>query len=57
MSKLMFAFLLLCSAAIYNPQGVRDFVKLHASEMSWQIKSAVQNLDQLLPSFLRFGRS
>jgi hypothetical protein len=57
MSKLMFGFLLLCSMAIYNPEGVRDFANQHSSELTWQIKSALYAVDRMLPSFLRFSRS
>jgi hypothetical protein len=55
-SKAMFAFLLICSMAIYNPEGVRDFTTQHASELTWQLKSALYAVDRMLPSFLRFGR-
>jgi hypothetical protein len=53
----MFAFLLLCSMAIYNPESVRDFASQHASELTWQLKSALYTVDRMLPSFLRFSRS
>jgi hypothetical protein len=56
MSKLMFGFLMLCSVALYNPQGVRDFVNHNASEMGWQLKGALYSVDRMLPSFLRIGR-
>lgn len=56
MSKLMFGFLLMCSFAIYNPEGVRDFTKQHATELVLQFKSALYAVDRLLPRFVRFGR-
>jgi len=56
MSKLMFGFLLLCSLTIYNPEGVRDFTVQHASELSWQFKSALYTVDRMLPAFMRFSR-
>ena len=56
-SKAMFAFLLLCSMTIYNPEGVRDFASQHASELTWQLKSALYTVDRILPGFLRFSRS
>ena len=56
MSKLMFGFLLLCSMAMYNPEGVRDFTTQHASELSWQLRSALYSVDRMLPSFMRFSR-
>ena len=56
MSKLMFGFLLLCSMAMYNPEGVRDFTTQHASELSVQLKSTLYSIDRMLPSFIRFGR-
>jgi hypothetical protein len=55
MSKLMFGFLLLCSVAIYNPTGVRDFATLHASELTWQLKNALYAVDRMLPRFMRFS--
>jgi len=55
MSKLMFGFLLICSFAIYNPEGVRDFAKYHATELSQQFTSALYAVDRMLPSFLRRG--
>lgn len=57
MSKLMLAFLLLCSLTIYNPQGVRNFTRQHAGELSAQFKSALYTVDRMLPNFMRFGRS
>ena len=57
MSKVMFAFLLLCSMAMYNPESVRVFVTQHAHELTWQIKSALYTVDRMLPSFMRFSRS
>jgi hypothetical protein len=57
MSKLMFGFLLLCSVAIYNPTGVRDFATQHAGELTWQLKHAIYTLDRMLPSFMRFSGS
>ena len=56
MSKLMFGFLLLCSMAIYNPTGVRDFAQQNASALTSQLKSALYTVDRMLPNFLRFGR-
>ena len=56
MSKLMFGFLLLCSVVMYNPEGVRDFTTQHASELTWQLKSALYSVDRMLPSFMRFSR-
>jgi hypothetical protein len=56
MSKLMFAFLLLCSVAIYNPAAMRDFARQHATELSWQLKSALYAVDRLMPGFIRFTR-
>jgi hypothetical protein len=53
----MFAFLLLCSMAIYNPEGVRVFATQHATELTWQLKSALYAVDRMLPSFMRFSRS
>jgi hypothetical protein len=57
MSKVMFGFLLLCSMAIYNPEGVRVFATQHAQELTWQLKSALHTVDRMLPSFMRFSRS
>ena len=57
MSKFMFGFLLLCSMAIYNPEGVRDFAQQNAGALSWQLKNALYSMDRMLPSFMRFGRS
>jgi len=57
MSKLMFGFLLLCSMAIYNPTGVRDFATQHATELTWQFKNALYTVDRMLPSFMRFRGS
>lgn len=57
MSKVMFIFLLLCSIAIYNPTGVRDFTTQHASELTWQVKHALYTVDRMLPSFMRFSGS
>lgn len=56
MSKLMFAFVLTCSAVMYNPDGLRDFAKLHAPEIGWHLKNAVYAVDRMLPSFMRFSR-
>jgi hypothetical protein len=56
MSKLMIGFLLLCSMTIYNPEGVRDFANQNANTLSWRLKSALQTMDRMLPSVLRFGR-
>ena len=53
----MFIFLLLCSIAIYNPTGVRDFTTQHASELTWQVKHALYTVDRMLPSFMRFSGS
>jgi hypothetical protein len=55
-SKLMLGFLLLCSMAIYNPEGVRDFAHQNASAFSSELRSALYTMDRMLPSFLRFGR-
>jgi hypothetical protein len=57
MSKAMFGFLLLCSMAIYNPEGARNFATQHASELTWQLKNALYTVDRMLPSFLRYSRS
>ena len=56
MSKLMFGFLLLCSMAMYNPEGVRDFTTQHASELSWQLRSVLYSIDRMLPNFMRFSK-
>lgn len=57
MSKLMFGFLLACSMAMYNPEGVRDFTSQHATELSWQLRHALYSVDRMLPQFMRFSRS
>ena len=56
MSKLMFAFVLVCSAVMYNPEGLRDFAKQHASDITWEVKYTLHAIDRMLPSFMRFGR-
>ena len=56
MSKLMFAFVLVCSALLYNPDGLRDFAKMRAPEIGWHLKNAALAVDRLLPSFMRFTR-
>lgn len=56
MSKLMFTFVLVCGAAIYNPEGLRDFAKYRAPELTWQFKHALLTVNRMLPSFIRFGR-
>ena len=56
MSKLMFAFLLACSMAMYNPAGIRDFAKYQAPELTWQIKNGLYSVDRMLPSFMRFTK-
>jgi hypothetical protein len=57
MSKLMLMFLLFCSVTIYDPKGTIEFLAPHASQIGWQLKYALLNADQLLPNFMRFGRS
>ena len=57
MSKLMFAFLLICSAVIYNPEAIRSFANYHSSELTWQFRNALYTVDRMLPSFMRFSRS
>ena len=56
MSKLMFAFLLLCSLVIYNPEGARDFAAQHGNEIGSQAKQVLYALDRMMPSFMRFSR-
>jgi hypothetical protein len=56
MSKLMFAFLLLCSLVIYNPESARDFAAQHANEIGSQAKQMLYALDRMMPSFMRFSR-
>jgi hypothetical protein len=56
MSKLMFAFLMACSIAMYNPAGIRDFAKYQAPELAWQIKNGLYSVDRMLPSFMRFTK-
>ena len=56
MSKLMFSFVLVCSVLLYNPDGLRDFAKLHASDIGWHLKNAAYAVDRMLPSFMRFTR-
>ena len=57
MSKLMLAFLLLCSLAIYSPASVRDFSYQHAGELVWRLKTALYTVDRILPNFMRFSGS